>query len=417
MAIIGFGCAGYCTAKSLRQSGYSGCITVYSDCDHAPSNPMLTTYYLSGRISREEQYVFGSLEEICSDLALTWRGGTAVRRVDASSGRIFLADGSEERFSKLAVCTGAAPYVPSIPGADGENVYYLRTPADAERLRAAAESSAVRSAVVAGASMAGIKVVEALVKQGLDCTLVNRSAGPFSAAALPETAAILAGHIAEAGIRQKYGKSIAALHPRGKGVHVIFSDGEEQDTDIVVFCLGTVSALSFMDPEQVPMDRGILVDEHMQSGAANIYAAGDCAQGMELLSGQRRLISLWASAAAQGKTAGRNMAGAVSDYPGSVAHNITHFLDLDFFSCGDNRAEGEHIAVHGEDCFAEAIVQDGKLLCVNTLNDPLVSGVVKQYFIKQRLNPDAVLTPAAAAALLSLGKNKNLYQRLVCSND
>ena len=81
----------------------------------------------------------------------------------------------------------------------------------------------------------------------------------------------------------------------------------------------------------------------METSVKGIYAAGDCAEGKNLQTGQPQLIGLWANAACQGRCAGSNMAGMQAEYEGNIIHNITHFMDMDFVSLGDRGTAGEQV--------------------------------------------------------------------------
>jgi len=96
-----------------------------------------------------------------------------------------------------------------------------------------------------------------------------------------------------------------------------------------------------VDPAEVTVNKGIVVDHDMQTSVPGIYAAGDCCEGEELQSNTSMIIGLWANAAHQGATAGANMAGGKAEFDGNFLHNITHFMGMDFVGFGDVRTQGE----------------------------------------------------------------------------
>lgn len=164
-AIIGFGCAGYHGARALRANGFKGEIHVYTDTGMAPENPMLTTYVTAGRLPEAGGYPFGSLDEISRELHLSIHA-QRVERVDPLA-RTVTAGGQASPYDKLLIATGAKAFVPPVEGSGSPNAYTMRTMRDARRLRERLEQGGVTSAVVVGASMVGIKVVELLWQRGI----------------------------------------------------------------------------------------------------------------------------------------------------------------------------------------------------------------------------------------------------------
>ena len=123
----------------------------------------------------------------------------------------------------------------------------------------------------------------------------------------------------------------------------------------------------------------------MATSAPGVYAAGDCAEHRNIQSGQPQAVGLWANAGRQGDVAGAAMAGRRDVYEGSLVHNITHFMGMDFISLGDKRLGGEHrVFSHRADgLWLEALVANGRLNCVNILDSHEISGIVKGMLMKQ----------------------------------
>ena len=108
------------------------------------------------------------------------------------------------------------------------------------------------------------------------------------------------------------------------------NSADAEEADLLIMCIGVRANTSFVDRKHVESRQGILVDEHMQTSASGVYAAGDVAQGRNLLSGEQQIIGLWANARYQGRTAGRNMAGVAEEFAGNIPHCISHFMNMDF---------------------------------------------------------------------------------------
>jgi len=149
-----------------------------------------------------------------------------------------------------------------------------------------------------------------------------------------------------------------------------------------VVCTGNRPALSFLTPGQVDAGTGILVDDQMRSSIPTLRAAGDVAQGKNLLSGRREIIGLWSSARYQGRAAGRSLAGAPSGYPGGLPHNITHVGHLMFASMGCVDDYDKVTITHDEDSWQVRLSREGRLVGVNLLDCCLSAGVMKQAFLR-----------------------------------
>jgi 3-phenylpropionate/trans-cinnamate dioxygenase ferredoxin reductase subunit len=213
------------------------------------------------------------------------------------------------------------------------------------------------------------------------------------------------------GVRLRFGTTITTVEEAADGSCLIgFDDGGPQEiADYLVVCVGVRPNVSFLDRQQVRMDRGILVDETMRTNCEDLYAAGDVTQGGDLLSGEQRIIGLWANARLQGRTAGLNMAGCWTRYPGTVPHNITHFMDIDLVSAGDV-LKGDTVY---EDMDADRytycrfVWTAGRLTGFNLLNMPQVSGILKNHLIKGLVTEKNLLSYLTQDTLIM---NK-LYQK------
>ena len=403
-AIIGFGCAGYQALAAIRQAGCDAQVDVYTETDLPPYNPMLTTYYVGGKLPYEGLFPFGTLEEIGKRYEANFLTGTRVAGVDAAAHTLTLESGETRAYDKLLVSTGAVAFVPpSFAGVEG--AFCMRTVDDAVGLKTALEEREYRSAVVVGASMVGIKVAELLLKRGIRVTLADMAPHIFALAAYPEVSAMIEERIDKLGISMAFGRALAGAEKTAEGYRVTFADGETLDTDLLVLNIGTRAATGLLDPKQVNVDRGVVVNERMETSAPGVYAAGDCCQGRNLQSGQTQIIGLWANAGIQGRVAGRNMAGVGDETDGNILHNITHFLDMDFIGLGDNRATGQVYQYHSPDrrFYLQAVLKDGWPVGFNILDNYGISGILKAHLVKVLRGEKSGFTPEQRGQLLRYG--------------
>ena len=402
-AIVGFGCAGYHAAQAIRSCDPQGEIHVFEATLEPPANPMLTTYYASDKLRYEGAFPFGTLEEITDRLSLNMHSGVAVERVLAEDRALMLSDGSQASFDRILVSTGARAFLPRLNGLPSDKVFLMRTMEDAHKLKERLERGDVRKAVVVGASMVGIKVVELLNKRGVETTLADFAGYLFPLAAFENVGREIERRVARQGVRFKWHAAIEEITAAGAR----FGDGTELEADIVCLCIGTRANVELaantqvVEGQGIHIQKGIVVNPRMETSVPGIYAAGDCCEGTNLQSGETMIIGLWANAGCQGETAGINMAGGRAEYPGNIVHNITHFMGMDFIGLGDNRLTGQ-VHTFGElsgGIYIQAVVDNGCLRCVNILGSSEVSGILKSWLMKQLSDPHAVL-PAIQRAVL-----------------
>ena len=418
-AIVGFGCAGYHALAAIREAKCDAEITVYSDTSMPPYNPMLTTYYVAGKLPYEGMFPFGTLEEIAEAYHANLVTETKVKTIRANDRVIVTEDGKEQSYDKILISTGAKAFVPgSFAALTG--AHCMRTIEDAKGLKEALGKHEYKDAVVVGASMVGIKVAELLHKRGIHVTLADMAPHIFALAAYPEVSGMIEDRISEMGMDMAFGQAITSADEHRDengnvtGYTVHFGDGSSIDTDLLILNIGTRAETSLVDPTEVKIDRGIVVNTRMETSAEGIYAAGDCCQGNNLQSGQTQIIGLWANAGVQGRVAGRNMAGVSDEADGNILHNITHFLDMDFISLGDNRATGENFIYQNREkkFYLQAVIKDGSPAGFNILDNYGISGVLKAHLIRLLRGEPCRFTPEQRGQLIRFGVSQEFIEYL-----
>ncbi len=446
-AIVGFGTAGYHALKAIRRLDAGGTVDVYTNTGLAPYNPMLTTYYAGGKLSYREMFPFGSLEEIqktCSFRCIcdTVKSVAAGRTVETENGEV-------RTYDKILIATGASAFAPAIPGLEPERRFFMRTDEDALRLSRALEDKRVKSAVVVGASMVGIKVAELLAKRGIRTVLADLASCMFPLAAYEDVAAEIGRRVEQKGVSLRFGRTIERVEveageaeqrpdaacgdageqrlgtgcgrvpepesasPRRPRQIAVMTDGERLEADLVVLCIGTRANIGLADGG-IETNRAILVNERMETSAEGIYAAGDCCAGTNIQSGERQIIGLWANANHQGTVAGINMAGGNARFEGNILHNITHFMDMDFIGFGDNRIQGETLVFGSlkQGLYLKAVCRDGRIAGVNILDSYPVSGMIKNYMLRLFREPESRLPPFQIGMLVKAGLTEEFIERL-----
>ena len=413
-AIIGFGCAGYYGAKTIRENDPDGKITVFSEHEYSPYNPMLTTYYVANKIPFEGMFPFGDMYKIKEELGLNVISGKKVAQVNADSKTVVMENGEEFVFDKILISTGASAFAPAFEGLAPEKAFYMRTIGDAIKLKEALESHSYKSALVVGASMVGIKVVELLNARGIKTTFADMANRIFPLAAYESVSREIERRISEKGVKLALGSALSSVEETSDGFKCNMSDGSIVEADLIVLCIGTRTNVSIVDADKVKINKGILVDENMATSADGIYAAGDVSEGAELQSKDSMIIGLWANAAHQGITAGANMAGGTASFDGNFMHNITHFMDMDFIGFGDNKLPGT-VYTSGDitkGLYVEAVIGEEGLVGVNILDNYRISGTVKNYLYRIMETKDTTLSPIQKGILIKEGLKPSFIEKM-----
>ena len=235
--IVGFGTAGYHAVKAIRNFDKDGQIDVYCNTGLAPYNPMLTTYYASDRLSYEGMFPFGPLEPMQKELKFNYITDV-VTKVHAKEHMIDTENGSK-RYDKILIASGAHAFGPPVKGAEKEDVFFMRTIYDAESLKQRMEQKNVKSAVVVGASMVGIKIVELLNRAGVRTCLADLAEYIFPLAAYRDVGEEIQNRIEKMGIDLKFKATVDHVEIRDGEKVACMTDGSVVPADIIVLCIGT----------------------------------------------------------------------------------------------------------------------------------------------------------------------------------
>jgi NADPH-dependent 2,4-dienoyl-CoA reductase/sulfur reductase-like enzyme len=383
MVIVGNGCAGAECIKALRESGYKEKIHLLTDSRWPVANPMLTTYYVAGKIGLEGLFPYGASQEFYLKYGVDVYTESPVVALDAGQKVVYAKSGLELIYDKCLIATGATPVLPPVEGIGSERIYTMRTVGDAIRLKEAMTKTP-KKALVIGASMVGIKVMELFYKAGVDVYLADLAQHIFPLSAHPECARIIEERLNQKGIKLRFGAGIEKVEETSRGGIRAYLEGstESEEADLLVMCIGIKANTSFIDRKRVAADGGILVDGYMRTSMPGLYAAGDVAQGKNLLSGESEMIGLWNNARYQGRTAGRNMAGKNEFFLGNIPHNITHFMGMDFVGIGNVNDHDKMEKKYDGRRYIQLFWKDGLLTGANFLDSYTESGVIKHALIK-----------------------------------
>jgi NADPH-dependent 2,4-dienoyl-CoA reductase/sulfur reductase-like enzyme/nitrite reductase/ring-hydroxylating ferredoxin subunit len=364
VVIVGGGAAGFAAADMLRREGYTGPLTLISSDDAAPYD---RTY-----VSKD--YLIGIMQaEAMALRPADWYAAAQVdlllnRRVVAlapAERQVTLDDGRRLSYGALLLATGATPVQLDTPGRDLPHVHYLRTLRDSEAI--AAKATQARRALVVGASFIGLEVAAALLTRnpGLEMHVVAPGATPMERTLGPEVGTLVRGVHEERGVHFHMGQTVSRIEARA----VTLKDDSRLEAELVVFGVGVRPNVQLAEQAGLAVDRGVLVDEYLQTSAEGIWAAGDIARWPDPYSGERIRVEHWVVAERQGQTAARNMLGRGERFTPLPFFWSQHF-DLRINYVG-NAQEWDETVVAGSIMDRDCMVtyrKGGKTLAVASVN-------------------------------------------------
>jgi NADPH-dependent 2,4-dienoyl-CoA reductase/sulfur reductase-like enzyme/nitrite reductase/ring-hydroxylating ferredoxin subunit len=304
IVILGSGAAGAAAAEQLRREGYAGPVALVGS-EPPVDRPNLSKDYLSGHAP--EEWIPLRDADFYRSIDVELVAGDAAKSLDLAGASLALESGRRLAFGALLYATGAEPIRLPLPGADRPEVHTLRTLADSRAIIARAAPG--QRAVVVGASFIGLEVAASLRQRQVEVDVVAPESVPLARVVGDEVGAFVRGLHEEKGVRFHLGRKPATIDAGA----VTLDDGTTLRCDFVVLGVGVRPRLALAEGAGLPIDRGIVVDEHLRA-AEGVWAAGDVARYPDPRSRQPIRVEHWVVAERMGQAAARNMLGAARPY-------------------------------------------------------------------------------------------------------
>jgi 3-phenylpropionate/trans-cinnamate dioxygenase ferredoxin reductase component len=309
--IVGASLAGATAAETLREEGFDGRVVLVGTEEERPyERPPLSKDYLRGEAGREKVYVHD--EGFYAEHDIELRLGRTALSLDTANTKLELDDGEQLSYDRLLLTTGAEPRRISVPGAELDGVFYLRSVRDSDALRERLDRGG--AVVVVGAGWIGAEVAASARQRGLDVTVVEPASVPLERVLGKEIGAIYRDIHVDHGVRMLMDTGVEAFEGDGAVERVRTSDGRVVDCDFVVVGVGVQPRTALAAEAGLAICNGVLVDEWLRAAAPGVFAAGDVANAQHPFYGEPIRVEHWANALNQAPAAARNMLGQSASY-------------------------------------------------------------------------------------------------------
>ena len=405
--IIGNGVAAAACIEGIRSEDKDGSITVISEENHPVYCRPLISYYLEKKTDTKRMNYRDA--DFYDTMNCTVLYGRKAVSMDTSSQTVVLDNGKKIPYTSVCVATGSAPFVPPFEGLDTvKNKFGFMTLDDTLALENAVSRDS--RVLIMGAGLIGLKCAEGLRDRVASITVCDLADRVLSSILDSDCAAIIQKHLEANGIRFILGDTAVSFHETSAQM----KSGKTVDFDVLVLAVGVRANASLIKDIGGKVNRGILVNEKMETSVASVYAAGDCTEGDDSSSGQKRVLALLPNATMQGYTAGVNMAGGDRVFDKGIPMNSIGFFGLHAMTAGSY--DGELYEEKGEGTIKRLFTQDGVLKGFILIGMPERAGIYTS-LIREKTPLDTLdfetIKKVATTAAFSLENRRKKFGSVV----
>lgn len=371
--IIGQGAAGAAAANELKQLENEAVVTIISNEQEGFYSRIDLPDMISGK--REAQDALLQTPAQFQDKGIHCLAGDQVIRINPDNHSVELTAGRCLSYDKLLLATGARPVLPGLPGMEADGVFSLWTMAQAKAISLAAAGA--RAAVIIGAGLIGLKTAVALHQRGLRVTIIEQMDRVLPQQLDKIGSAILETAIREGGVELLTNTRMDAVATSGGRVTGIYAGTRLIACDMVVCAIGVRPDTELAQAAGLMLGAGIVTDEFLQTSQADVYAAGDAAEVVDVY-GQQTMSAGWPAAVEQGIIAARNMAGAQTRYTGYLNQNSVEIAGIPLVSAGNicDRDGEEILSCQDGNTYKKLVLKNNRLKGFLLMGDIRQAGVL-----------------------------------------
>ncbi len=391
--ITGNSAGGIGAAEAIREVDGLGKITIISDEPYPAYSRPLISEYLAERCFLERMlfrppdfYEKNNIQTIL---------GQKITELNTEEHTVKLDNGRLVSWGKLLLAIGGLPIVPRMTGTDLKGVFTFSTLDDAKAIDSFLNENSGRElrATVIGGGLIGVSVTEALVKRGVEVTIVEMKDRVLNTILDEEVSAMMESILRQAGIKIITNDTVSKVssYLPGEATGVTLESGRPIPCEVVIIAIGVRPRTEIIAGTGIKVNRGITVDRHMATSCPGVYACGDVAEAYDFVYGENRLTPIWPNAYMGGRIAGFNMAGIPTEYQGGTAMNSMKYFGMNIVSAGMSFMDDESYEILSEkhdNVYRKVILKNGVIVGMLFSSDIEKAGII-YYLMKNRINVEA----------------------------
>ncbi|MBI4838889.1 MAG: NAD(P)/FAD-dependent oxidoreductase [Nitrospirae bacterium] len=354
--IIGSGVAGITAAANIRKIDRNGSITVITDEAYPFYSRIRLIDFLAGgagektlMLKKDEWYIKNRIKLILNSQAAD---------IDNQKKEVLTASGGRLKYDRLLIATGGSSFLPPVPGSDNKGVFTLRTLKDAVSIKDYAKNA--KHTLLIGGGVLGLEAGNALRKTGNSITVVESSSRLLPRQLDSEGAEIFRAQMEKMGFTFYLGAKSKEILGENKAEVLMLEDGRRIECGMIIISAGIRPNAALAQKLGLKIEKGLIVNDRLQTESSDIYAAGDLIQHRGVFYG------IWPAAEKQGETAGINMAGGDAVYTGTVMSNTLKIAGIDLVSAGDIDADCQGESVTAKDSknfiYKKLVLKDNRII-------------------------------------------------------
>ena len=377
VVIIGMGPAGVNVVKTLRNNGFNDSITMFSAEKTPPySPPSLGEYLITGN----EEVLFWEGKDFCEKYNVNCRAGEKIAQIMPEEKELKTVNDEIIEFDYLVIATGTSLYAP-VKGSDKKGISNFKTFVGTDKIKRMAQEDGETTAIIVGGGFIGVEIALSLAKIGIKSSVLNRRGWIMPRLIDTETAEYVENDLRSQGVNvmlNTEGKEfIGDEYVKG----LLTTDGRELKADIYITATGVKPSIDLIKHTDIEYDTGIIVNEYLQTKHPYIYACGDVAETVDLVSGERKIHGLFPVAVNHAETVAYNILGMKREYEKQVNMNSLKKLGFKLIVVG--KLEGEEIKYKTENVLRKIYIKNDKIMGFVLLGDISNAGVYLSLFTKR----------------------------------
>ena len=368
--IIGAGPAGVTVAETVRTYDHQAEISMLTDEPYLPySPPAMADHFIHGN-----NLHFWRSTDWPAQTGVDYRSGVHVAAIEPDGHRIRLESGDVLVYDKLVFATGARLYSP-IAGAELPGIYNFKSLTAAESLVGKVRAGQAKSALIVGAGFIGMEIALLLRELGVVVTQVEMLDQVMATMLDAETAFVALKLMQARGIDLRLKTKATTFVGNGKANGVRLKSGDVLQADLIIAATGVKPNLDLLQGSGIAYQRGIQVDRHLRTNAPDVYAAGDCLETPDLLTGNTFLHAIFPNALAQGSLVGMNLVGYPLEYEGAERMNSLKHLGIPIIAAGEKQGD-QLLREQNKDNLRTIYLQDNRIVGFQLVGDIRSAGVL-----------------------------------------